>query len=333
MLKESNSLRPDIELSSNSNFRIIVSVIGYQSQGESIVIRCYDMAQESSLYCLVIDSYQFQDRNITKELLEKDYKIKHIDFLCWTHPHVDHSKGLEDLIKTFCDKRTSYILPEYLYNLQSDLCTSLTQEEQACVEAIFAQNAKTKLSALNTSVAPQGCNLIKTVRFSAIGDSPVVMKIYALTPINSILANYHRQNRHDVNPNELSVSLLIDIDGYKLFFGADAINAHIDAMKIIGDCRFVKIPHHGSDTSSHLINHLSNLDMACTSVYHISKDLPLPEIVEKYKHEKKACVYCTGSYKKCKEEYGVITYTINIHDIPDESIQYSIETTNSAQQL
>lgn len=333
MLKESNSYRPEIELSSNSNFRIIVSVIGYQSQGESIVIRCYDNAKKQSIYCLVIDSYKLQDRNITKELLENDYQIRHIDFLCWTHPHIDHSKGLEDLIETFCDKHTIYILPEHFYNLPSDLSTNLTDEEKACVEAIFAQNAQTKLSASNISVSPQGYHLIRVIKFSAIGDAPIEMKIYALTPINSILAYYHKQNKHDVNPNELSVSLLIDIDGYKLFFGADAIDAHIDAINrsIIQNCRFVKIPHHGSDTSSHLVDYLTpTLDIACTSVYHIRKDLPLPEIVEQYKQEKGACVYCTGSYKKCEEEYGIITYTIKIHD---ESIQYEIEMMNSAQVL
>jgi len=327
MLQENNPFNPDIELSANSNFRILVSVIGYQSQGESIIIRCYDTAKDISLHCIVIDSYELGNRNITVELLKDDFNIKHIDVLCWTHPHLDHSKGLEELIETFCDNNTKFILPDYLYNKPSDLTIALNDEEKACVEKIFKHNESTKLSTSSIKVPSFGHVLIQHAQFSAIGEAPLSLNIYAITPIDSILEYYHWKDEHDIDPNELSVSLLVDINGYKLLFGADSINTHIDGTSpnLLEGCRFVKIPHHGSDTSDHLIDRIGNLDTACTTVYHIKKDLPLKSIIERYQKEKKADVYCTGSYEKCDEMYGVINYSIEL-----SKYSYDVELINSA---
>ena len=34
--------------------------------------------------------------------------IKKVDFVCWTHPHDDHTRGLDEIWKEYCTKETCF---------------------------------------------------------------------------------------------------------------------------------------------------------------------------------------------------------------------------------
>lgn len=324
-------------LSRIKDFRVVVTLIGYRSQGESIIIRFVDenkAKNDSTLYCIVIDCYKLHRRNITKEFLS-EYGVDHVDMLCWTHPHLDHSKGLEELLAEYCDINTEYLIPPHFLNIPNDIVTINNKLEKKIVDDIFEQNTRTNANVTCVSVKAQNYNRIKYLSLQSLDYSGIPVIIKALTPISGILDKYAHDGINNANINELSVSLLVQVGEYHLFFGADAIDLHLMQIDpdILSNCRFVKIPHHGSDTSLELLNLLPpTLDIAGTTVYHVKGDLPLEEEVIRLYKEKGAHVFCSSGYKKqLSPIYGVVEYSINIFE--KEEIEYNIKCLNGAKEL
>ena len=106
-----------------SDLRVLVYVIGYQCYGESTVLLI--MNGDEVYYSIVIDSYHYKPYNgspfINKavDILRKHH-VEHLDILCWTHPHDDHSRGITTILKKFCHEETSLLFPGYIENNASD---------------------------------------------------------------------------------------------------------------------------------------------------------------------------------------------------------------------
>ena len=87
---------------------------------------------------------------------------------------------------------------------------------------------------------------------------------------------------------------------------------------ILATCRFVKIPHHGSDSAKSLIGMLPTygFDNACVSMYH-GKKLPMDCILDLYK-KKCTHLYATGDVNKpiVPGGYGVIEFDYNFMSTP-----------------
>lgn len=318
-----------LSISHPDNLRLVITVIGYRSQGESIIFRIVD--KDRTKYCLVVDCYKLKKRNVTLEFLKDKYHVSCINMLCWTHPHIDHARGLSELMTEMCNMKTEYILPAHFYNEPNrDLITINDKSEKATVDEIFRVNHITKLSSTNVEVKASQYNQLESFDMM-YGTTPIPVTIYALTPISSILGDSVKADVHDLNPNELSVSLLVDVSGYRVFLGADAIKNHIEKMNtsLLKDCKFVKIPHHGSSTSEELLNYLPpSIDIACSTVYHIKGDLPERSVIDKYKAKGK--VYCTGDYIKSNRHSGVLEFEISF---PNDTVEYNVTCYNTAKQL
>ena len=54
-----------------------------------------------------MDCYKTEEQNAVKMVLEKE-RIKKVDFVCWTHPHDDHTRGLDEIWKEYCTKETCF---------------------------------------------------------------------------------------------------------------------------------------------------------------------------------------------------------------------------------
>ena len=124
-----------------NNLSLENHVIGYQVQGESTVVLL--KKGDNVVFSMVIDSYQ-QSINATIDIL-KSNNINSLDFLVWTHPHEDHSEGIEILLEEYCNKNTKVIIPnidswidkektsaycEYLMNKYNDLIDYLKSKEK-----------------------------------------------------------------------------------------------------------------------------------------------------------------------------------------------------------
>jgi beta-lactamase superfamily II metal-dependent hydrolase len=319
-----------LNLSHPSNLHAVITIIGYRSQGESVIFRIVDGIETK--YCLVVDSYKLKQRNVTLEFLIDKYNVSHIDMLCWSHPHIDHSKGLSELIERLCGEKTEYILPAHFYNQPGiDLVTIQNKEEKVTIDEIFNINSKTKLVATSVEVKTGSHNQLECFTLVCAGLEPIPVGIFALTPISSILGDYVVSKKHNIDPNELSISLLIDINGYKIFLGADTIRTHIAQIdtSMLEGCKFVKIPHHGSSTSLDLLNYLPvSIDAACTTVYHLKGDLPEKSVIDRYKT--KGPVFCTGDYLRNNRHSGAVEFDVLFDE---ENIEYRVVCYNAAKML
>ena len=62
-----------LNLSHPSNLHAVITIIGYRSQGESVIFRIVDGIETK--YCLVVDSYKLKQRNVTLEFLIDKYNV------------------------------------------------------------------------------------------------------------------------------------------------------------------------------------------------------------------------------------------------------------------
>lgn len=71
-------------------------IIGYKSQGESILF--FIRTDGGISFSGLVDCFYLKDIDKVRDILEGN-KISTLDFICWTHPDWDHSKGLENIIE------------------------------------------------------------------------------------------------------------------------------------------------------------------------------------------------------------------------------------------
>ena len=87
-------------VSSFNNLIVSLYVVGYKNIGEAIIVLFRDKTDEEEkvVMSMVIDSYETKGLKLVHEVLKK-YNVKNLDFVCWTHPHCDHSPGIDELIR------------------------------------------------------------------------------------------------------------------------------------------------------------------------------------------------------------------------------------------
>ena len=311
-----NRYRSNADSFDVTRFKLKVIVIGYGLYGESTLILLMD--NDIVFYSIIIDSYQYKNEKIkdgpyinkTIDML-REYGLERVDVLCWTHPHDDHSKGISRLIKKYCDSETKILFPMYLQNNERDIAKYGNISKQN-LESIFRVNKDHHGLATPIGVADNGNNNVDEFNVMDFYSSDIVatVRIDAITPISSMLTEYVN-NKLSNDPNELSISLVVDINGYALYFGGDTTNKHINHSKrlVLRRCRFVKIPHHSSKTAKDLVNYLpQTLDGVCTTVFRWGRSkLPEKEVVEGYKSFG-ADVYSTNYALKENVHYGIIMF-------------------------
>jgi beta-lactamase superfamily II metal-dependent hydrolase len=90
-----------------------VHVIGYENLGESIVL--FLRADDKIVFSGMVDCYEQDSINQSVEVL-KEFNCTHLDFVCLTHPHMDHVKGFRFVLENYCDKDTVfYVSPFHTY--------------------------------------------------------------------------------------------------------------------------------------------------------------------------------------------------------------------------
>lgn len=313
-----------------SDLKVRIFVIGYEGVGESNVI--FLMDDDAVRYAMVIDSYLIKREknspaiNKTIDLL-KEYGVSRLDVLCWTHPHDDHSKGMVKLLRHYCDAETVVIYPAFIENNSSDI-VKLPRVSKTTVDCFLAANRAHQASVNPIEVIRNQFNSVDefTVVNPYIDEERRDVCIEVITPIASFLETYVN-NKLCLDPNELSISLVLKIDGYGFFFGGDTTNKHINnaRKKSMGCCRFVKIPHHGSSTAGDLLNYLpGTMDAACTTLFQRGKsDLPDLDVVGRYKQ---FCpVHATANKKsRSTNRYGIVTYIYDFSfNFPELQIELS----------
>lgn len=274
------------------NLFLTIYLIGYSDEGESILFTITSKKPGDRLFYIgIIDSYAKNNINITIELLEKlankyNTKNKKVDFLCWTHPHDDHTKGMAKIIKKYCDSTTLIATPDVFYMKEI-----LSDESKKVIECIFNRNHKKRVENRMKLKVLTDENRLQIINIGE-GNNKLQMVIENYGPYPNIAC---MQNLDTIDLNKLSTSLMITFNGLNVFLGGDAQNMNIKSFNNLPDrINLIKIPHHTSLTSNHLTNLLNKVELAeiaCTTIF--NNKLPEKELLLKYTDLSKE-VFCTS---------------------------------------
>lgn len=331
--------KKDIHLSSFDNLTVSIFVIGYRNIGESIIVLFRDKSDDEDkvVLSIVIDSYEKEQLNLTRDILKR-YSVERVDFICWTHPHTDHSPGIDTLVKDMMHDGLVIFSPKFHYgNIRPDLLKTESAKTKDIFDNIWSEVEKHKDNPnLWRTISADG-DVTHGYPMRLISDDNLGEKelgFYFLTPIGRRTDRYSIKGNMLGSPNELSVSFFMTVDGYNFYFGGDTENEHAEGIEtaIIKDFRWIKVPHHCSLGGKPIADRLGPmLDYAASTVYAPSK-LPVKEIQDIYASSCQA-IHMTqleevGDYKVL-HDYGVIQYD---YKFGHEDIVTSVYTYGNAGQ-
>ena len=186
-----------VPISGYGNVRMKIFVIGYRNMGESIIVLFLDKERNNEvLYSIVVDSFicrRGKKRiNKTDEILRK-YGVRDISCLIWTHPHLDHTKGLKHIIQKYCKFNTPIYVSPHFYYKPNDLIKITGKENRWVVDDLYALNRLTKDRVSRPLVSPRKYTNIDQIVLKGFSDSMCV-SLDAVAPYSSILDDYVTQS-------------------------------------------------------------------------------------------------------------------------------------------
>lgn len=309
-----------MRISDRSNLLVKVYVIGYSEKGESILICLTDKGENDRLiYSIVIDSFKYKGEHKTIELLN-DYGIKEkkLNMLVWSHPDLDHTFGIDQILNFYCNEDTCVVLP-YDVNGEAWNKVNYNKSDKDIIKKILGLTKRKFKSHETASVFD---TVYQPMRILTLEDGVGKLKIslHALTPHSSRI-NYFLETHTIMGKNDLSIAVMMEIgnrDTSKFLFMADAVNDEIDMLypEALLDPLFIKIPHHSSDTSDHMPDKLTFSEdtnpIACTTIFK-SQCLPEEDVLRKYM-DKFSQVDCTGTSNAKRTNYGYVEYCFDLYD-------------------
>lgn len=306
-------IKVDVSIES---LRVIIYVFGGRGLGESILGIL--TSNSKPFYTFVLDSCESDGINPVIRTLDR-YNVKKIDLLFWTHPHDDHSVGMDNIITSFYRKGTVGIIPMHLFDKGQDV-VEITDVCSRVLKTFHKKFRKKNLRSIECM--PHECREVAGIEMNdKFTHETKRCSFQVLTPIDYVLDNKIRSGEKLSKSllNHVSLSLIMDFDGYCFYFGGDVQNTSInqcDAARL-KSCRWIKIPHHGSNGSSSLLGKLNNCFDTASSTTFLSQPLPVDEVLRQYHEDKKAQVYVTQEKLEDPASFGIIKY---VYDFTGEEI-------------
>lgn len=296
-----------------------VYLIGYTNKGESIVF--FFKTDNTICYSGVVDCYEYKSVNKTIELLKKE-NLETIDFLCWTHPHDDHSIGIETLLEQYCDDHTKIWLTD-IYPDKIEECgysKSSIKMYTNIKSRVRTQKSRIKFAKDDTTLD----------RFRCVGCETYLIEIKSFAPNSTIIAERKELNQ-DEEGNPYSIGLSIFAGKFNIMLCGDVENKTIerfDESFFDTPIDYIKIPHHGSSTGNLLPKILKRFGIdapsVATSTVYSQHNLPEEAVLMDYKkwHTKEIYITSHLSSDSNKETYGIVFTSFDIL----ENREYPIET-------
>lgn len=314
------SRHENVPLSDLANLRIRIYVVGYSSRGESIIVLFMDGSR--IIYSLVIDSCSYQATNKTFDILTQyGLNEQKLNMLCWSHPDLDHTLRMNDLITHYCNNRTKILTPLGIVN-SSFTVIDRNRGDDAIFSLIRRLN-NSKKYVQKTVCVDDGHD--KSYGFWLLtNDGEFEVEINALSPMDSYV-NHFITNKKTTKKNHVSIVLQLKMPGdYNFLFCSDAEDTILDSIKEepFVDPLFVKIPHHGSNSSEGIFDILdtpSYNTLGCVTRFK-SKNLPVSTTMAKYVGAMSRVDYT--DQKTIKANYGIIEYVVDLYNQKTISINH-----------
>lgn len=304
------------------NLNINIFTIGYTPEGESIVFIIW--SGKDILYTGVIDSYERNNINQTKKLLD-DLNISRIDMLCWSHPDYDHSVGLEKLFD-YLDEKSVFVIPSNVVEYRDKI-----EHRYKAIWDFISKEQLISSSQRKNGYKPIKCEIQYIADSTSVCNLPCTSfskgaSIYEFS-LKSFLPKSRYTYRGEFNEkcmevNGFSVGVVLQLGEFCAVFASDCHDNYIkkiDSIQFTEYCDFLKIPHHGSKTSTEIINCFNSafekeykINVSTVTTKKASR-LPASEAMEKYKAVCENIIYTDEMENGF--EYGIGVVSVDVTDI------------------
>lgn len=303
-------------LESIDNLYLSIYIIGYTNQGESSVLILYTEKEEKKkiLCSMVIDCYEEDEINRTVDILKSFSNKLKLDMLVWTHPHDDHTLGIDKIIKTYCNKNTKIITSNVL-NTTDKYSTTCNN-----IKNFIANLNKSQKKRWNISQNECMGNILQQTIFPNAGDLLDKLTIKCVAPCSDIISKEIGTNEI----NKLSIGILIELErkdgNINFLFTGDMENQTIRAVaqqqeneEMPNIYNYIKLPHHGGKSGEYLVKLLDKKNKSQFGVSTVFKNTirefvehnPERSVLETYKNYINQ-VACTSDAFNNKYGIGVI---------------------------
>lgn len=301
-----------------NDFSIHIYVVGGKNgDGEGILVLFMDrdkVIRSISMDCCKAN-VSGVECNLLNSLLDY-YKVKNVDCFVWTHPHDDHSNGLDELIEKYHRKNSIAVIPKQIYGTDNDI-VNMKPMSKKVLKKFISRFKKKKLRSIDCQCQEKRCVYSFYLENTISGDIKSI-KLYCLTPMDFLLDDKLRSSKKisDSFLNDISLSLILDVDGYCYFFGGDAPDKTLKEvdMNYLYGCKWIKIPHHGSKTSKEIVQYFNkNVDSAVTASF-LTCQLPNKDVLDQYQNITKQ-VYITQKAKNDVCDFGMVRYIYSFRNL------------------
>lgn len=301
-----------------------IYVIGYSKRGESAVFLIKD--GERVIYSIAIDSFKYKRCNKTKEILSNE-GIKTLDVFCWSHPDIDHTFGIEDILNNYCNSINTRVIIPFAFSDPNFSNFKFNKRDKEYLDYLLQQNCLSSRYCITSGVPP--FQFLRIDEFKLVDPLDYIkVEIDTLSPhssyINSLITSMNY-----IEKNQLSIVLNIRVNAYNFIFCSDIEN---DAIKLLRednfeDPLFLKIPHHGSATSDSLLDLLPNKknNLVCCTTTYKQHNLPDNFVIQKYKSK---CEQIDSTGSAINHDFGIVEYSFNLFGTNECMIVYSGNATN-----
>lgn len=211
--------------------------------------------------------------NPTIDFLKRK-RVRNLEFVCLTHPHDDHFRGMSQVFNCF-QVRRFWRFPLTYEDLVNLVCLQrISVEETNDASRHEAINDLQKTLALTGELMEKNPTFrISTPEVNTVlypwpvrGNGAVEVEIRAIAPVGGAVQRFHRALRRcftregtlsddapSLKCNELSIALLIRYGGVRVILGGDVERSNWESVLEAVDrrdlrSRAVKVSHHGSRT-------------------------------------------------------------------------------------
>lgn len=284
-------------------------IIGYKSEGEAILF--FVRSDGGISFSGLVDCYKLADVDKVSEILINNH-IQELDFICWTHPDSDHSKGLKEVMNIYASKKTQIWIPEGV-DATEIKCGNEVQEL-----FLYLKKCSVEMQpSLNVYSASDKKDLLcySSVCFQK-GTESFPLKLISYAPNSKII---RKQNyMEEFIKNDRSIFFVVALGEVRIFLTGDIEDATVGQIPrefVQEHIHIMKIPHHGSETSTSFLElGWSECDVACATVYRRGhSNLPENSVMNQYKQNAEM-LFCTGRVNKDdeQEKYGILKVVTNV---------------------
>lgn len=299
-----------------------INLIGYKNTGESLVLSVKNEFN-SILWCGIIDCFKYKKCNKTKIILDEyGYgEQRKLDFLCISHPDLDHIKSISKIMSNYTDDNTMVVMPDF-----GNSNIKQTKEIIAIKEELKSRFSKR----YRRGEIPDNLFFNRQLSLTNlkweffVGTKKVNMQIESLTPPDSIMLNSSTMDYQNFK-NDFSICLKISFNNnYYLFMGdcSDNVLIGLDEAYIPNNVSYLKIPHHGCKNET-MISYFDNnvIEFVDVSSCAYRKNTTLPETLNFYKNvSEMVSVTANTSCEENNYNYGILRH---VYDMQTGELLYS----------